>query len=141
MPLVGLWIILAPGHILGVVPGIPWLPYDDDHLVEAKSKNLPVVIDFSAEWCIPCEELDHVTFNQPEVILAAKEVLPLRADLTKSASEEVVALREKYGIRGVPTIVFIDHKGKERNDLRVVQFIEKDEFLEKLESLVGGSPR
>jgi thiol:disulfide interchange protein DsbD len=141
MPLVGLWIIFAPGHILGVVPGIPWLPYDDDHLVDAISKNIPVVIDFSAEWCIPCEELDHETFNQPEVILAAKEIMPLRADLTQSASEEVVALREKYGIRGVPTIVFIDHKGKERNDLRVVQFIEKDDFLEKLDSLVGGSPR
>jgi thiol:disulfide interchange protein DsbD len=140
MPLVGLWIVFAPGHILGVAPGIPWVPYDHDHLVDAKAKNIPVVIDFSAEWCIPCEELDQETFNRPEVVQAAKQVVPLRADLTRSSSEEVVALRKQYGIRGVPTIVFIDRNGKERNDLRVVQFIEKDEFLDKLEALVGESP-
>ena len=39
MPLAGLWFVFAPGHILGVTPGIPWLPYDDDHLVEARSKD------------------------------------------------------------------------------------------------------
>jgi thiol:disulfide interchange protein DsbD len=136
----GLWFVFAPGHILGITPGIPWLPYDDDHLVEARSKNLPVVIDFSAEWCLPCEELDHETFNQPEVIQAAKKIMPLRADLTQSGSQEVVDLRIKYGIRGVPTIVFLDGNGKERTELRVVQFIEKEEFLEKLAALTGGSP-
>ena len=66
--------------------------------------------------------------------------MPLRADITQSESEEVVALRKKYGIRGVPTIVFIDRNGKERSDLRVVQFIEKEEFLEKLDLLVGETP-
>jgi thiol:disulfide interchange protein DsbD len=140
MPLVGLWFIFAPGHILGVVPGIPWLPYNDEYLAEARAKNLPVVIDFSAEWCIPCKELDHETFAQPEVVQAAKNVMPLRADLTQSGSEEVVALRKQYGIRGVPTIVFIGGDGKERADLRVVHFIDKDEFLKILHSLVGRSP-
>jgi thiol:disulfide interchange protein DsbD len=139
IPLVGLWFIFAPGHILGIAPSIPWMPYDDDLLVEAKAKNLPVVIDFSAEWCIPCEELDRETFSQPEVIEAAKKVMPLRADLTHSGSDEVVDLRKKYEIRGVPMIVFIDRNGKERSDLRVVHFIEKEEFLEKLNSLAGGS--
>ena len=140
MPLIGLWFVFAPGHIFGITPGIPWLPYDDDHLVAATSKNQPVVIDFSAEWCIPCEELEHETFNQPDVIEAARRIVPLRADLTLSASEEVVALRKKFNIRGVPTIVFIDRSGKERDDLRVIHFIEKDEFLEKLQALTGGTP-
>jgi thiol:disulfide interchange protein DsbD len=139
MPAVGLWFIFAPGHILGVTAGIPWIPYDDDLLVQAKSENLPVVIDFSAEWCIPCDELDHETFNQPEVVKAAKRIMPLRADLTRSGTEEVLALRKKYSIRGVPTIVFIDRNGKERDDLRVVQFIEKEELLDRLASLLGGS--
>lgn len=139
MPLVGLWFIFAPGHIFGIQPGIPWIPYDDDYLVEAKTKNLPVVIDFSAEWCIPCEEMDHETFNQPEVVEAARKIMPLRADITKSLSEEVVALKDKYGLLGVPTIVFIDRDGRERKDLRVIHFIDKDEFLDKLNSLVGGA--
>jgi thiol:disulfide interchange protein DsbD len=137
LPLVGLWFVFAPGHIFGIAPAIPWIAYDDGYLAEAKSKNLPVVIDFSAEWCIPCKEMDHETFNQPEVVQAAKKVMPLRADLTKSVSQEVVQLREKYRIRGVPTIVFIDRHGRERDDLRVVHFIEKDEFLDKLDSLLG----
>jgi thiol:disulfide interchange protein DsbD len=139
MPLVGLWFIFAPGHIFGIQPGIPWIPYDDDYLVEAKTKNLPVVIDFSAEWCIPCEEMDHETFNQPEVVEAARKIMPLRADITKSLSEEVVELKDKYRLLGVPTIVFIDRDGREREDLRVVHFIDKDEFLDKLNSLVGGA--
>jgi thiol:disulfide interchange protein DsbD len=141
MPLVGLWIIFAPGHILGITPGIPWIPYDDDLLARAKTENRPVVIDFTAEWCIPCEELENETFNQPEVIEAVGNVMPLRADLTHSGSEEVVNLRRKYEIRGVPTIVFINSDGRERSDLRVVQFIEKDEFLEKLASLGPAAPK
>lgn len=140
MPLAGLWIILAPGHILGIAPGIPWIPYDDDLLAQAKTENRPVVIDFTAEWCIPCEVLEHETFSQPEVIEAVKNIVPLRVDLTQSASEEVVDLRRKYKIRGVPTIVFINSDGRERSDLRVVHFIEKDEFLEKLTSLVAAAP-
>lgn len=140
MPLVGLWIIFAPGHIFGIEPGIPWVPYDDDLLATAITEQRPVVIDFTAEWCIPCVELEHETFNQPEVIEAVKEVVPLRADLTQAASEEVVDLRRKYEIRGVPTIVFINRNGKERSDLRVVHFIEKEEFLERLASLVSASP-
>ncbi|MCK4774570.1 MAG: thioredoxin family protein, partial [Candidatus Krumholzibacteria bacterium] len=140
MPLAGLWIIFAPGHILGIAPGIPWIPYDGDLLAQAKTENRPVVIDFTAEWCIPCEELEHETFNQPEVIEAVKNIVPLRADLTQSGSEEVVDLRRKYQIRGVPTIVFINSDGRERSDLRVVRFLEKDEFLEKLTSLVAASP-
>jgi thiol:disulfide interchange protein DsbD len=139
LTLVGLWIVFAPGHIFGIEPGIDWLAYDENHISDARSKNLPVVIDFSAEWCIPCEELDRETFNQPEVIEAARKVLPLRADLTQSGSDEVLKLRRKYDIRGVPTIVFIDANGKERTDLRVVQFIEKEEFVAKLSALTGES--
>ena len=83
--------------------------------------------------------MDHETFNQPEVVEAARKIMPLRADLTKSGSDEVVQLRTKYEIRGVPTIVFIDRDGRERDDLRVIHFIDKEEFLDKLISLVGGA--
>jgi thiol:disulfide interchange protein DsbD len=95
------------------------------------------VIDFSADWCLPCKELEHKTFNQPEVIDAARAVVPLRADLTRSGSDEVRKLREQYDIRGVPTIVFIDSTGKERADLRVVEFVDKEEFLRRLKDLTS----
>ncbi|MDH3197896.1 MAG: thioredoxin family protein [Candidatus Krumholzibacteria bacterium] len=138
-PAYGLYLILAPGNVFmrDAHAGIPWIPYDDDHLVAAAAEARPVVIDFSADWCIPCKELEHETFNQPEVIQAARAVMPLRADLTHTTSEEVKHVRDKYAIRGVPTIVFIGPDGKERTDLRVVEFIEKEEFLERLEKLTS----
>ncbi|MCH7549908.1 MAG: thioredoxin family protein, partial [Candidatus Krumholzibacteriota bacterium] len=105
--------------------------------VAARASGQAVVIDFTAEWCLPCLELDHETFSQPEVIEAVGAIVPLRADLTHAAAPEVKELRERYEIRGVPTVVFIDAGGKEREDLRVIQFVDAEEFLERLERLTG----
>ncbi len=136
-PLYGLYLVLAPGNIFGrsEATGIAWIPYTETHLAEAVAQGKPVVIDFSAEWCLPCKELDHQTFNQPEVIDASKAVVPLKADLTQHGSPEVRELRRKFDIRGVPTIVFIDAAGRERANLRAVEFIDKQEFLSRLNKL------
>ncbi|MCI0453306.1 MAG: thioredoxin family protein, partial [Candidatus Latescibacteria bacterium] len=128
-----------PGNILGrsAAAGIAWIPYEEAALAQAVEQGKPVVIDFSAEWCLPCKELDHLTFNQPEVIEAAKGVVPLKADLTMHGSPAVRELRKKYDIRGVPTIVFIDAAGRERQNLRAVEFIDKEEFLSRLNKLTS----
>jgi thiol:disulfide interchange protein DsbD len=140
-PLYGLYLALAPGHIVGhgEAAGIAWTPYAETALAEATARRQPVVIDFSADWCLPCKELEHKTFNQPEVMDAAGRFVTLKADLTQHGSPEVRALRKKFDIRGVPTIVFIDAGGNERADLRVVQFIDKTEFLRRLNAAGGGS--
>src|SRR5262245_15605202 len=138
-PLYGLYMVLAPGNIFGrtVSDGITWIPYAESVLAEAAEQGEPVVIDFSAEWCLPCNELEHQTFNQPEVIDAAKDIVSLKADLTQHGSPEVRALRKKFDIRGVPTIVFIDAAGRERANLRAVEFIDKTEFLSRLTKLTS----
>jgi thiol:disulfide interchange protein DsbD len=71
------------------------------------------------------------------VIDAAKAVIPLKADLTHHGSPEVRELRRKFDIRGVPTIVFIDAAGRERANLRAVEFIDKEEFLARLNKLTS----
>jgi thiol:disulfide interchange protein DsbD len=136
-PLYGLYLVLAPGNILGrsAEEGIAWIPYAETVLAQAAEDGKPVVIDFSADWCLPCKELEHKTFNTPEVIDAADDFVTLKADLTQHGSPEVRALRRKFDIRGVPTIVFIDAAGRERANLRAVEFIDKDEFLDRLSKL------
>jgi thiol:disulfide interchange protein DsbD len=138
-PLYGLYMALAPGHILGRERTLiaSWPPYAEAALARAAADKRPVVIDFSADWCLPCKELEHKTFSQKEVIAATRDVVTLKADLTQHGSADVRALRKRYDIRGVPTIVFIDASGKEREDLRAVEFIDKEEFLRRLDEVDG----
>jgi thiol:disulfide interchange protein DsbD len=140
-PIFGLWLIFMPGHVIAPESdhkGIIWNAYDDDLLIAAKEKEQFVVIDFTAEWCLPCKELDHLTFSPPEVVQATTDFMRLRADLTQSGSEEVALLRKVFAIRGVPTVVFLDKNGKERKDLRVFGFVDKDDFLARIDKLRNG---
>ncbi|MBI4719931.1 MAG: thioredoxin family protein, partial [Chitinivibrionia bacterium] len=127
----------APGHIYQREAGesLPWKPFETRILEEAKRSGAPVVIDFYADWCLPCREMDHKTFNQPETIQAARDIVVLKADLTESSSPEVKKLRETFLIRGVPTVVFLDRRGGERKDLRVLGFVDKNDFAERLRKL------
>lgn len=131
------------GGILFVLPrseareGPAWQPYSTSVLEAAKSAGKPVIIDFSADWCIPCKELDHYTFSDPRVVELSKRVTAVKADLTHYGSPEAVAVRERFGVKGVPTVVFLDEEGREREDLRFVGFIDADSLLAKLTELVG----
>ena len=116
---------------------IAWQAFDDDLIEAAKSKGQFVVIDFTAEWCLPCQELDHMTFATAEAITATSEMMTLRADLTKSASQEVSDIRKQYEIRGVPTVIFLDKNGKEREDLRIFGFVDKEDFVGRINKLKG----
>ena len=112
--------------------GIVWKPYTTQLLDAANSQDKPVIIDFYADWCIPCKELDKFTFSDPKVINSAKNFITLKADLTTFQSEETIVLREKFNIKGVPTILFLDADGQEFRSLRLTGYEETDLFLSRM---------
>jgi thiol:disulfide interchange protein DsbD len=111
---------------------IKWQTYSPQLLQQAKDDSKPVILDFYADWCIPCKELDKFTFSDQRVMNQSENFIMLKADLTHFQSDQTNALRTKFNIRGVPTIVFINKEGIELNDLRLIGFEEADQFLERM---------
>jgi thiol:disulfide interchange protein DsbD len=107
-----------------------WQPYPSG---QATSTGRPAVIDFSAEWCLPCLELEKRTFSDERVRKALSGRDLFKADMTKIGSPETLALAERFGILGVPTVIFLDASGQEHKDLRLVGFEDADAFLRRLE--------
>jgi thiol:disulfide interchange protein DsbD len=110
-------------------PSVEWTPYTPEAFDQALSDGTPVILDFYADWCIPCLELDRTTFTDSRVIAAVEPYARFKVDLTNFDSPESEALRQQFGIAGVPTIVFIGADGQERVSARVIGFIPADEFL------------
>jgi len=111
---------------------VQWQPWSEAKLEEAARTNTPVFIDFYADWCIPCKELDRDTFSQPEFLELSRAFVMLKADMTKSSDPLARRLEARYKIRGVPTLVFLTPDGAELPELRTVGFENKDVFLPKM---------
>jgi thiol:disulfide interchange protein DsbD len=112
---------------------ISWQHYKPEIVNVSLSGSKGMIIDFYADWCIPCKELDASTFSDERVIALANHFVTIKADMTKSLSPEAEALRNKYNIVGVPTVLIIDDKGKEVQ--RLTGFVNADEFIKLLKSV------
>jgi thiol:disulfide interchange protein DsbD len=112
---------------------VEWTAYSDEAVSKARSEGKPVVIDFYADWCLPCKELDAKTFSDETVAESLDGFVRLKADLTKPEDEATMKLTKQYGIVGVPTIVFLDAAGSERAAQRLTGFEPPAAFLERVE--------
>jgi thiol:disulfide interchange protein DsbD len=93
----------------------------------ASAAGKTVMVDFYADWCVSCLEMEHKTFTQPEVQAALENTVLLQADVTANDDRDK-ELYKLFDIVGPPTIAFYGADGKERKRYRVVGFMKADEF-------------
>ncbi|MBT8365044.1 MAG: thioredoxin family protein, partial [Deltaproteobacteria bacterium] len=126
--LIGSWLMRGPG--------LAWQPYSEPLLVEAQRLKKPVILDFYADWCAPCRELDEITFHHPEIVKQTKkDFIMIKVDLTRKGNPVYEDLLGQYRVKGVPTVVFLDRQGKERRELRLMDYLPADQFLVRMAAI------
>ena len=97
----------------------------------------PVMLDFYADWCVSCKEMERFTFSDARVAERMGRMLLLKADVTAN-NDEHKALLKRFGLFGPPGIIFFDAAGREREGLRVVGFMKAAPFASVLDRALGG---
>jgi thiol:disulfide interchange protein DsbD len=100
----------------------------------AESKGKKIMLDFYADWCTSCKELEHLTFSNAEVKRALSDYVLVQADVTANTDEQK-ALSKRFGLFGPPAMIFFDENGKEFTKERTIGFLPPEELLQTLEKL------
>ncbi|MES9852076.1 MAG: protein-disulfide reductase DsbD [Candidatus Thiodiazotropha sp. L084R] len=94
----------------------------------ASAAGQPVMLDFYADWCVSCKEMEKYTFSDSSVIAALSNTVLLQADVTANDDTDQALLQGHFGLPGPPAIMFYGADGQERKAFRVVGFKPADEF-------------
>ncbi|NTW55622.1 MAG: protein-disulfide reductase DsbD [Chlorobiaceae bacterium] len=101
-----------------------------------KGAQKPVMLDFYADWCVACKEMDKFTFHDPKVRAELQNVTLLQVDVTAN-NENDRGLMKRFGLFGPPGIIFFDRTGKELVQCRVAGFMEAGQFSELLKKVTS----
>ena len=116
--------------------GIKWKNNLDSAFAIASKSNKLIMIDFMAEWCPPCKEMDKKTFSNTNIIIKSDKFIPVRIDVDKqqNIAEEYNGNARKYGGIGIPNILFLD---KEKKIIRhIVGFHDVDQLMGIMDSVL-----
>lgn len=126
--LVGSWLLRGPGVV--------WNLYSEEILQQAIAQKKPVIIDLYATWCAPCRELEEITFHAAPVVREAESgFVMIKVDVTKGGNPLHLRLLQQYEVKGVPTLVFLGSDGREKRELRLVDYLPPDQFLGRMRQL------
>ncbi|HEX2787739.1 MAG TPA: protein-disulfide reductase DsbD [Ignavibacteria bacterium] len=116
----------------GATEHLNWQVLNSYSAIESsiQTEQKPVMIDFYADWCAQCKELDEYTYTDKEVIDLSNSFNNIKIDLTTENPE----ITEKFGIKGLPVVIFMNSKGEELRDLRITGFLKPEEFIKKMNS-------
>jgi len=106
----------------------------------AGANGKPVLLDFYADWCVSCKEMDRFTFSDPRVANKLAGMQLLRADVTANNAEDK-ALLKRFGLFGPPATIFFDSQGREVPGTRVIGFESANQFLLSLARVFGRTTR
>ncbi|HEV2268781.1 MAG TPA: protein-disulfide reductase DsbD [Steroidobacteraceae bacterium] len=125
-------------------PPLPFAPVRtvadlDRQVAQASRQGHPVMIDFTADWCTSCKEMEATTFLDPTVRKALSGAILLRADVTADDADDK-ALLKRLGIIGPPTIAFFGRDGQERPRYRVVGYMNGAEFAAAAQAAFDSQP-
>jgi thiol:disulfide interchange protein DsbD len=99
----------------------------------AQAKGQTVLLDFYADWCVSCKEMERFTFSDAEVQAKLKKTLLLQADVTANTADDK-ALLQRFQLFGPPASLFFDAQGKEQADFRVTGYQDAHQFLQSLKN-------
>lgn len=135
-------LMMAPALYYGYVFAKPllakpanglWTYQLEKGLSLAQESRKPLLVDFYADWCPPCQELDKFTFSSPEVRKLAERFVMVKVDCTTDDAQCRQAT-ERYEVVGWPTVLFLDSSGKPIPDVKLVGgFADKDRMLQLMQ--------
>jgi thiol:disulfide interchange protein DsbD len=112
---------------------LQWLKSEAEGSKIASAEHRPLIIDFGAEWCGACKELTAHTFSDDGVRSEAGRFVAVSVDATDEDDPQVNAVKDKYKVVGLPTVVVMDSSGQER--VRFNEFVPPERFLQAIRSV------
>ena len=133
-------IVLGIGMVNGALhheeERIDWTGYEKGIVERLKGQDKPLLIDFYADWCAACRELDTETFTDDAVAALTRQFIMVRVDCT-APSPALRDIMDRFRVTGLPTIVFLGKEGEELRSLRVVGFVEPDDMRARMEKALS----
>ena len=108
----------------------------DRELATARAAGKPVLLDFYADWCVSCKEMERYTFSDPAVIAELQRFVLLQADVTANDAEDQALMQGRFNIPGPPAILVFDPAGTELRGFRIVGFQAAEAFAAHLRKAV-----